>query len=279
MFQPFSLNIKGELRWYNRPQVMGILNVTPDSFYCGSRAMDEISISERVKKLIVDGADMIDIGAYSSRPGADDVPVEEEISRLRLGMGIIRQINTEIPVSVDTFRAGVAKMAIEEFGADMINDISGGDLDVDMYDAVAEMNVPYILMHMRGTPETMMRHTDYVDVTADVIDDLSRKLRELHLKGVSDVIVDPGFGFSKTCDQNFIMMKHLRSFDVLGCPVLVGVSRKSMITRSLSISSEESLSATVALNTIALTKGASIIRVHDVKEAVQAVKLFELSTF
>ncbi|WP_300507068.1 dihydropteroate synthase [uncultured Duncaniella sp.] len=278
MFRSFSLNIKGELREYTRPQVMGIVNVTPDSFFEGSRTMSENDIARRIEKHIAAGADFIDMGAYSSRPGADDVSPEVETERLKTGMRILRAIDRSIPVSIDTFRADVARAAIEDFGADIVNDISGGDLDGKMFETVAELGVPYILMHMRGTPSTMQSLTDYNDVTADVVADLSRKLRKLHLLGVADVIVDPGFGFSKTTEQNFEMMRNLEAFDALGCPILVGVSRKSMITRTLGIPSDEALAGTVALDTIALMKGAAFLRVHDVLEAVQTVKLFELTT-
>ena len=278
MFQPFSLNIRGEYHSYSRPLVMGIVNITPDSFFDGSRTMDESAIAERVLRQVADGADIIDVGAYSSRPGAADVSPEEEVARLRVGMGVLRSVAPEILVSVDTFRACVARKAIEEMGADIINDISGGDLDREMFKTVADMHAPYILMHMRGTPSTMQTMTDYNDVCADIIADMSRKLRELRLLGVSDVIVDPGFGFSKTTEQNFEMMRNLDCFSVLGCPVLVGISRKSMITRTFGITPAEALAPTVVLNTIALTRGAAILRVHDVREAAYAVRLYELST-
>ncbi|MDE7475876.1 MAG: dihydropteroate synthase [Duncaniella sp.] len=278
MFQPFSLNIKGDLRTYTRPQVMGIVNVTPDSFFEGSRTMDEDAIAVRVSKLITEGADFLDIGAYSSRPGASDISVEEEIERLRVGMRVLRSVSDSIPVSVDTFRAEVARIAVEEFGADIINDISGGDGDTDMASTVADLGVPYILMHMRGTPATMQTMTEYTDVTAEVLSNLSVKLRKLHLLGIADIIVDPGFGFSKTIEQNFELMRNLNTFSILSVPILVGISRKSMITKTLGISSTDALAPTVALDTIALTKGASFIRVHDVLPAVQSVKLFELTT-
>lgn len=277
MFAPFSLNLKGCLHIFSRPQVMGILNVTPDSFYSGSRTMSDSEIGHRVESMIADGADFIDVGAYSSRPGAVDVSVEEEISRLRKGMSVLRKLAPEIPVSVDTFRASVAKVAIEELGADIINDISGGSLDPEMFATVAELKAPYILMHMRGTPATMQQYTDYDNVTADVILDLSSKLRQLRLLGVADVIIDPGFGFSKTAGQNFELMRNLSDFSSLECPVLVGISRKSMITRTLGIEASEALAPTVALNAIALTKGAAFIRVHDVREAAQTVSLFNLT--
>ena len=231
MFAPFSLNLKGCLHVYNRPQVMGIVNVTPDSFYSGSRTMDETEIGLRIESMIEDGVDFIDIGAYSSRPGAGDISPQEEMNRLRKGMAVLRGIAPEIPVSVDTFRADVAKAAIEEMGADIINDISGGALDSNMFDMVARLKTPYILMHMRGTPATMQQFTAYADVVADVVSDLSVKLRQLRLAGVADAIVDPGFGFSKNLEQNFKLMNDLSAFSVLDCPVLVGISRKSMITK------------------------------------------------
>lgn len=276
MFKPFQLNIKGELRSYCRPQVMGIVNVTPDSFYAGSRTMGEKSMALRIESLIAEGADFIDMGAYSSRPGADDVSPEEEIARLKVGMKVLRSISSDIPVSIDTFRAKVAREAIEEMSADIINDISGGDLDQDMFDVVAKLKVPYILMHMKGSPATMQALTDYNDVTADVITDISEKMRNLRLLGVSDIIVDPGFGFSKTTEQNFELMRNLGAFNVLDAPILVGISRKSMITRTLGIAPADALAGTVALDAYALTKGAAFLRVHDVREAVQSVRLFEL---
>lgn len=279
MFRPFTLNLKGKLRCFERPQIMGIVNVTPDSFFPGSRTMGKGNIANRVERMIGDGVDFIDIGAYSSRPGADDVSVEEEIDRLGCGLEVIRRISADIPVSVDTFRAHVAKRAIVEMGADIINDISGGTLDDDMFSVVSDLDVPYILMHMRGTPATMQQHTDYADVVSDVLLDMSLKMRELRLIGVSDVIVDPGFGFSKTLEQNYELFKALDAFeDALGAPLLVGVSRKSMITRALGIKAESALNGTTVLNTIALMRGASFLRVHDVREAAQARSLYELST-
>lgn len=279
MFNRFSLNLHGRLYVADRPQVMGILNITPDSFYSGSRTMHEREIAARITSMVEEGADMIDVGAYSSRPGAADVPVREEIDRLRLGMRLLRDIAPDIPVSVDTFRADVARAAVEELGADMINDISGGDLDPDMWRTVAALNVPYILMHMRGTPSTMQQFTDYDDVTAEVINGLSRKLRELRLLGVADVIVDPGFGFSKTVDQNFEMMRNLRAFTLaLNAPLLVGISRKSMIYKTFDTVPAETLNGTTVLNTIAISRGASILRVHDVKPCVEAVRLSLLSS-
>ena len=259
----------------DRPQIMGIINVTPDSFYSGSRTLLEADIRSRVERMLEEGVDIVDIGAYSSRPGAADVTPSEEMARLETGMKIIRSLNAEIPVSVDTFRAEVAREAVCNMGADIVNDISGGDLDNAMWETVAELNTPYILMHMRGTPSDMQNFTDYADVTADVIADLSRKLRQLRLMGVADVIVDPGFGFSKTLEQNFEMLRNLEVFTAaLDAPLLAGMSRKSMIYKLLGTTPAEALNGTTVLNTMALERGTSILRVHDVKAAVEALKLY-----
>lgn len=277
MFKPFSLNIHGRLIEYDRPTVMGIINVTPDSFYAGSRVNAD-EIGRRVRDMMDDGADMIDIGGYSSRPGAAAVSETEEIDRLAAGIAALREVSPDIVVSVDTFRASVAKIAIEQMGADIINDISGGDLDDDMFETVANLNVPYILMHMRGTPADMQTMTDYPDgVTAEVLRDLSVKLRKLRLAGVSDVIVDPGFGFAKTLEQNYRLMADLPMFaELLDAPVLVGISRKSMVTRCLGVPASDALNGTTALNTIALLKGAQILRVHDVKACAEAVRIVSM---
>ncbi len=277
MFKPFSLNIHGRLIEYDRPAVMGIINVTPDSFYAGSRVNAD-EIGRRVRDMMDDGADMIDIGGYSSRPGAAAVSETEEIDRLAAGIAALREVSPDIVVSVDTFRASVAKIAIEQMGADIINDISGGDLDDDMFETVANLKVPYILMHMRGTPADMQTMTDYPDgVTAEVLRDLSVKLRKLRLAGVSDVIVDPGFGFAKTLDQNYRLMADLPMIaELLDAPVLVGISRKSMVTRCLGVPASDALNGTTALNTIALLKGAQILRVHDVKACAEAVRIVSM---
>ncbi len=277
-FTPFSLNIKGRLCEFDRPQVMGILNITPDSFFASSRTIDEEKIAQRVNEMIADGVDMIDIGGYSSRPGANEVSAEEETARLKRGMKVVRSINPDIIVSVDTFRADVAQTAIEEMGADMINDISGGNLDEKMFETVARLNVPYILMHMRGTPATMSELTDYNDVTADVLKELSEKVNRLSLMGVNDVIIDPGFGFAKTQEQNYRLLHDLNVMHVFNRPLLVGVSRKSMIYRALDTTPDNVLNGTTVINTAALLAGASILRVHDVKEASEAVKLINLIT-
>ncbi|MDE5895910.1 MAG: dihydropteroate synthase [Muribaculum intestinale] len=264
---PFSLKLRDRIVEFDRPQIMGIINVTPDSFYAGSRTGDSVSVARRVEKMIEDGADWIDIGAYSSRPGALEVTAEEEIRRLRLGMEALRKVDSDIFVSVDTFRAEVAGMAVKELGADMINDISGGSLDPDMFAVVAEVGAPYVLMHMRGTPSSMQTMTDYTDVTADVLADLRVKLSRLRAMGVADVVVDPGFGFAKTMEQNYTFMRELEMFGLLDCPVLVGVSRKSMIYRLTEKTPDESLFGTVALNALALERGAAFLRVHDVAAA------------
>lgn len=275
MFKPFSLNIRGSLREFNRPQVMGILNVTDDSFYEASRAIDPGKMSDNIGRMIDSGVDIIDIGAYSSRPGADDIPVDVETERILRALRCVRMKSQDVLVSVDSFRANVAEIALRN-GADIINDISGGDLDADMWRVVAEHKAPYILMHMRGNPQTMQSMTDYVDVAADVIGELSVKIRSLRLMGVSDIIVDPGFGFSKALSHNFMLMKHLDTIvSMLDVPVLVGVSRKSMVYKTLGVTPAESLSGTVALNTIALMKGASVLRVHDVDDAIAAIRMVE----
>lgn len=258
---------------------MGIINVTPDSFYAGSRTKTADEVSRRVDEMISDGADIIDLGAYSSRPGADDVSADEELHRLAMGMEVIRQ-STDIPVSIDTFRAQVARVAVDEFKADIINDISGGMLDNQMFSTVADLHVPYILMHMRGTPSTMQSLTDYSDcggVTPAVLQSLAESVSSLRQSGVADIIVDPGFGFAKTVGQNYRLMADLPRFDTLGCPVLVGISRKSMLYKPLGISPDKSLDATTAANTIALIQGASILRVHDVRAAVQARTIVEMT--
>lgn len=278
-FLPFTLNIKGSIRLIERPQIMGIVNATPDSFFPGSRTLSRESIIERTRSMIDQGADMIDIGAYSSRPGAADVSATEELRRLETALEAIRSVNTDIPVSVDTFRANVARTAISSLGADIVNDISGGSLDADMLETVASLKCPYILMHMRGTPATMQTLTDYDDVTADVIKEISIILSRLEALGVSDIIVDPGFGFAKTVEQNYELMRNLETIEnLLGLPLLVGISRKSMLTRPLGIKPDEALNATTVMNVIALSKGASILRVHDVKEARQALVLTGLVT-
>ena len=268
-----TINVRGRLVSLDEPQVMGILNVTPDSFFATSRCRSEEEIRQRVCMMRREGATMVDIGAYSSRPGAEDVSVEEELRRLLPAVGIVREEWPDAIISVDTFRAEVARQAVEA-GADIINDISGGEMDKDMFRTVAELHVPYILMHMQGTPQDMQKAPHYENLMCEVFRSLGERVEELHEMGVADVIVDPGFGFGKTMAQNYEMMARLGEFRLLGCPILVGISRKSMIYRLLDATPEESLNGTTALNTIALMNGASILRVHDVKEAVEAVKIY-----
>lgn len=268
-----TINVRGRLVSLDEPQVMGILNVTPDSFFATSRCRSEEEIRQRVCMMRREGATMVDIGAYSSRPGAEEVSVEEELRRLLPAVGIVREEWPDAIISVDTFRAEVARQAVEA-GADIINDISGGEMDKDMFRTVAELHVPYILMHMQGTPQDMQKAPHYENLMCEVFRSLGERVEELHEMGVADVIVDPGFGFGKTMAQNYEMMARLGEFRLLGCPILVGISRKSMIYRLLDATPEESLNGTTALNTIALMNGASILRVHDVKEAVEAVKIY-----
>ena len=276
-FQPFSINIKGRLVSLTRPVVMGIVNATPDSFYAGSRTgIDPDATSRRAERLVADGADWIDIGAYSSRPGADDVSPEAEAERLYVAINAVRRaVGNDLPLSVDTFKADVAELAVNSMGADIINDISGGLLDDRMFETVAALRVPYILMHMRGTPATMQQLTDYPDgVTSGVIGELQPKLRRLSLLGVSDVIVDPGFGFAKTLAQNYELMAGLSTLgDTLHRPVLVGISRKSMITKLLDTDAASALNGTTALHVASLLQGAAVLRVHDALEASQAIKI------
>ena len=275
--KPYSLNIKGRLVEINRPQVMGILNVTPDSFFTDSRSFDVDAISHRVATMVAEGADMIDIGAYSSRPGAGEVSVTEEMQRLERSMAIVRKIAPSILVSVDTFRADVARYAVESLGVDMVNDISAGLLDDNMVATVAQLKVPYIAMHMRGTPATMSEMTQYDNVVADVMRELSQRINEFTLAGINDIIIDPGFGFAKTTEQNYELLQNLELFHELGYPLLVGVSRKSMIYRALGVTPDDALNGTTVVNTIALQAGASILRVHDVKQAVETVKIMMLT--
>ena len=271
--QSYTLNIRGRLMNLSEPQVMGILNVTPDSFYEASRKNTEEDIRQRVEQIVAEGGTMIDVGAYSSRSGAEDVSAEEEMRRLRMGMSIVRAVAPEIPVSIDTFRADVARMAVEELGADIVNDISGGELDGRMFETVAKLGVPYILMHMRGNPKTMQQQTEYENVTVEVMQYFAQKVQQLRDLGQKDIIIDPGYGFAKTLGQNYELLRQQEELKAFGLPILVGVSRKSMIYRLLGSSPAESLNGTTVLNTIALMKGADILRVHDVKEAVECVRL------
>ena len=274
-----SINLHGRLFELSQPQVMGILNVTPDSFYAESRSFSsDEAIERRVSQLIADGADMIDIGGYSSRPGADDVSPEEEMARLRRGLRAVRKLAPAMPVSVDTFRADVARMCVEEEGADIINDISGGMLDRQMFRTVARLGVPYILMHMQGTPDTMQQHPHYDNLREEVMLYFAQRIDRLCQIGAKDIIVDPGFGFGKTVEHNYELMNHIEDFHTFGLPLLVGISRKSMIYKLLGGTPQTALNGTTVLNTIALTKGTHILRVHDVREAVEAKRIYLATT-
>ena len=264
---PYSINVRGKLLDLSEPQIMGILNVTPDSFYSGSRKQTDAEIMDRVEQIIGEGGQMIDIGAYSSRPGADDVSPEEEMRRLKMGMKIVREIAPDIPVSVDTFRADVARMCVEELDVDIINDISGGELDKDMFATVAKLGVPYILMHMKGNPQNMQNNPHYDDLMKEILLYFAEKVQQLRDLGQKDIILDPGFGFAKTVEHNYEFMNHMDELKVFELPILSGISRKSMIYKLLGTSPLEALNGTTVLNTISLLKGASILRVHDVKEA------------
>lgn len=275
-FKPFTLSLRDRTLVLDRPQIMGIVNVTPDSFYSASRTFDVDSLEKKVEQMVSEGVDIFDIGAYSTRPGADDVSPEEELRRLQRGMEVVKRMAPNIPVSIDTFRANVARACVEEMGADIVNDVSGGTLDADMAATMGQLDVPYILMHMRGTPATMQQFTDYPGgVVADVVADLKAKMEHFREQGCRQVIFDPGFGFSKTLEQNYELMNGLEAFHELNAPLLVGISRKSMIFRLLGTSSAESLEGTTVLNTIAMLAGSHILRVHDVRAAVEARTILE----
>jgi len=271
--KPVYINVRGRLIDLSVPRVMGIINVTPDSFFSESRVESEAEIIEKAGRMLEDGADFIDIGGWSSRPGAAEIPPEEEKKRV---ITAVRAISREFPqaaISVDTFRSEIAEEAIVEHGAGMINDIAGGEADSHMFQTVSRLQVPYILMHMQGKPVWMQENPRYNNITADIIKWFGERTVKLHSMGVNDIIIDPGFGFGKNTGHNFELLSHLGDFSIIGLPVLVGVSRKSMVWKTLGISPEEALNGTTVLNTVALLEGADILRVHDVKEAVQAVKL------
>ena len=269
----YTLNIHGRLFPLATPQVMGILNATPDSFYAASRAQNEKDVAERVNQIRDEGGTMIDVGGFSTRPDANMVSEQEERTRLGTTLNIVRREWPDAVVSVDTFRADVAKACVEEYGADIINDISGGLFDPQMTATVSALRVPYILMHLRGTPQTMHTPPAYTDCATEVFRELAERLAALQAEGVADVILDPGFGFSKTVEDNYRLFAALSEFHRLHRPLLVGVSRKSMIWKPLGITPNEALTGTTVLHTLALLKGAHILRVHDVKEAVQTVAI------
>ena len=264
-----TLNLKGNLVSLATPLIMGILNVTPDSFFADSRKQDEAAIDARIQQILSEGGDLIDLGGYSSRPDAAEVTPAEEMRRLEVALSLLQRHYPQVPVSVDTFRADIARRCAEEYGVAMINDISGGELDAQMFSTVADLHIPYIMMHMRGTPQTMQQHCDYTDLMEEIMRYFARKVEQLRLLGVNDIILDPGFGFSKTLAQNYELMAHLDEFKAFDLPLLVGVSRKSMIYKLLGGTPADSLNGSTVLHTYALLHGANILRVHDVNAAVE----------
>ena len=269
------INTKGKLMDLSQPKVMGILNVTPDSFYAESRIQTEKDIILRLKQIIDEGASIVDIGAYSSRPNAQHISSEEEMERLRSCLKLVNKEYPDAIVSIDTFRADIAKMCVEEYGAAIINDISAGNMDKQMFTTIAQLGIPYIIMHMKGTPQNMQADPHYDNLLKEVFYYFSEKVSKLRDLGVKDIILDPGFGFGKTIEHNYQLMNHLEEFSTFELPLLVGISRKSMIYKLLETSPEEALNGTTAMNTISLLKGANILRVHDVKAAIEAVKIVE----
>ena len=274
----YNINVGGRLLDFRKPRVMGILNVTPDSFFADSRKQSESDIRDRAEQIVREGAAIIDVGAYSSRPGADDVSAKEEMERLRLGLSAVRNACPDAIVSVDTFRSDVARMCVEEYGVGIINDISGGEMDKDMFATVAKLGVAYVLMHMQGTPQSMQDSPQYGNVALEVARYLAERVQRLRDLGQKDIILDPGFGFGKTLRHNYELLESLDYIkDMAQLPLLVGVSRKSMVYKPLGISPEEALNGTTVLNTMALMKGADVLRVHDVKACAEAVELFMLT--
>ena len=269
------INVNGSLLDLSVPCVMGILNITPDSFYAGSRMQTETEIAARAQQILDEGAGIIDIGAYSSRPNAENVSPHEEMERLRMGLEILRKTHPGAVVSVDTFRADVARMCVEEYGVAIITDIAAGEMDADMFRTVVELNVPYIMMHMQGTPQNMQQHPHYDNLLKEVFLYFAQKVQQLRDLGMKDIILDPGFGFGKTVEHNYELLAHLEEFRIFELPLLVGVSRKSMIYRLLGNTPQDALNGTTVLDTICLLKGADILRVHDVREAVETVKIVE----
>ena len=270
-----SININGELLDLSTPLVMGILNITPDSFYPGSRKQSEREIVGRVRQILDEGGIIVDIGGQSTTPASTRISAREELKRLEPALKLIRKEFPDTILSIDTFYSEVAGPAVEKYGVNIINDISGGQIDDNMFETVARLNVPYILMHMRGIPQTMQQHTRYDNLVQDILYYFSEKIAKLNLLGVNDIIIDPGFGFSKTTDQNYQLMAYLKYFNIFDVPILAGISRKSMIYRLLGCTPQESLNGTSVLNTFALLSGANILRVHDVKEAVECVKIVQ----
>ena len=270
-----TINVNGQLMELQSPQVMGILNITPDSFYAGSRKQTEADILSRTRQILEEGASIIDIGAYSSRPNADHISPDDEMQRLRTALHLINRDFPDAVISIDTFRADVARMCVEEYGAAIINDISAGQMDEQMFTTIAQLGVPYIIMHMQGTPQDMQTNPHYENLLKEVFFYFSEKVQKLRDLGVKDIILDPGFGFGKTLEHNYQLMNHLEEFSVFDLPLLVGISRKSMIYKLLESTPEEALNGTSILNTIALLKGANFLRVHDVKAATEAIAIVQ----
>jgi len=273
--KPRYINIKGRLLDLEVPRVMGVINITPDSFYDGSRYTTDESVILAARRMVDEGADIIDVGGYSSRPGAENITVDEEKARV---LGAIRLISSKVPeaiISVDTFRSEIAGEAVTECGAHIINDISGGEADDSMFELVARLQVPYIIMHMQGTPAIMQKNPVYDDVVADILKWFGKRVVKLQSMGVNDIIIDPGFGFGKTIEHNFEILRRLGDFSIAGMPLMAGLSRKSMIWKTLGIKPGEALNGTSVLNMAALMNGADILRVHDVKEAVQTIRLYQ----
>ncbi len=277
---PTATTLRTGSRWLDlrRPVVMGVLNVTPDSFFAGSRTTDPVVVVERARTMVAEGATMLDLGGYSTRPGADDISPDEEAARVVPAVAAVRQALPDVVLSVDTFRASVARAAVAA-GANLVNDVSGGQLDAQMWEAVADLQVPYVLMHSRGNPRTMQQMTTYEELITEVVDFFQKKLYILSKMGIYDVVIDPGIGFAKTPAQNFELMRGLSAFRVLGRPLMIGVSRKSFVYRTLGLSPDEALNGTTAMHTMALTQGVQILRVHDVRPAIQTVELFKCVGF
>lgn len=273
--KPHFINFGGSLMDVSTPRVMGILNVTPDSFYSSSRTQTSKQIAERVEQLRNEGADIIDIGACSTRPGSEQPTIDEEMNRLQIGLKVVQDVWPEAILSVDTYRSKVAQMCVEEYGVAMVNDIAAGQMDEEMFPTVARLGVPYVLMHMQGTPETMQQNPHYDNLFKEICLFFAERINRLRQLGVKDIILDPGFGFGKTLEQNYQLLANLHGMRFMELPILFGASRKSMTWKLLNVSPEEALNGTTALNTIALMKGANILRVHDVKEAREAIKIVE----
>lgn len=272
---PYTINVSGRLIDLAEPHIMGILNITPDSFYSDSRKQTEESIRLQVRKIVDEGGQMIDLGAYSSRSGANDVPVLEEMERLRRGMKVLREEAPDMPVSIDTFRADVAKMCVEELGAGIINDISGGELDNNMFPTIAKLGVPYVLMHMKGTPQNMQQEAHYEDLMKEIMLYFAEKVQRLRDLGQKDIILDPGYGFAKTINHNYELLQHQEMLKIFELPILVGLSRKSMVYKLLGTTPDQALNGTSVLHTLALQKGANILRVHDVKACAEVIKIVQ----